>query len=73
MSFKSWYRKRIAQAQEEVIEEQLYAEKLPQKTLKPVAPPARADEKLKQFYSDTEWLQPVLNRSLLISYIPHHK
>jgi len=62
----SWFRKRTSQAAEKnvVYQEQLWAEKLRQKTLEPVAPPEFANNELKRFYAETEWLQPVLNRSL---------
>jgi hypothetical protein len=42
--------------------DRMYAGALPKIREFPVRPPETADENLKQFYSETEWLQPVLNR-----------
>lgn len=48
------------QSREEMFE-QLYAGKLPPARKYPISPPEGADDSLKQFYTETEWLQPVLN------------
>lgn len=42
--------------------EDLYGSRLTQKRKYPVPAPEHADDELRQFYVETEWLQPVFNR-----------
>ena len=46
------------------IERQLWGQKLAQKTLYPVQSPNSACGGLKQFYAETEWMQPIFNQSI---------